>query len=104
LIGATPHAASLWTTYEIQRGDLQGLGLGLGLFYVGARTGDSANTFEVPDYLTTDAAIFYKRNGFRAAVNIKNLFNVNYFENAFSRLRVSYGAPLTVQGTISWTF
>lgn len=100
----TPHAASLWTTYEIQKGDLQGLGFGLGLFYVGDRAGDAANTFEVPSYFTTDAALFYKRNGFRAALNIKNLFDVNYFENAFSRLRVSYGAPLTVQGTISWTF
>ncbi|WP_084226988.1 TonB-dependent siderophore receptor [Nostoc sp. KVJ20] len=100
----TPHAASLWTTYEIQRGDLQGLGFGLGLFYVGDRAGDAGNTFEVPSYLTTDAAIFYKQDRLRAAINIKNLFNVDYFENAFNRLRVSPGAPFTVQGTISWTF
>ncbi|MBW4643295.1 MAG: TonB-dependent siderophore receptor [Goleter apudmare HA4340-LM2] len=100
----TPHAASLWTTYQIQRGDLQGLGFGLGLFYVGDRAGDTGNTFEVPSYLTTDAAIFYKRDRLRAAINIKNLFNVDYFENAFSRLRVSPGAPFTVQGTISWEF
>ncbi len=100
----TPHAASLWTTYEIQRGDLQGLGFGLGLFYVGDRAGDAGNTFEVPSYLTTDAAIFYKQDRLRAAINIKNLFNVDYFENAFNQLRVSPGAPFTVQGTISWTF
>lgn len=31
------HAASLWTTYEMQQGSLQGLGLGLGLFFVGDR-------------------------------------------------------------------
>jgi iron complex outermembrane receptor protein len=54
----TPHAASLWTTYEIQQGDLEGLGFGLGLFYVGDRAGDADNTFEVPDYLTIDAVIF----------------------------------------------
>ncbi len=100
----TPHAASLWTTYEVQQGDLQGLGFGLGLFYVGDRAGDAANTFEVPSYLTTDAAIFYEQNRFRAALNFKNIFDVDYFENAFSRLRVSPGAPFTVQGTISWTF
>ncbi|MBE9051359.1 TonB-dependent siderophore receptor [Nostocales cyanobacterium LEGE 11386] len=100
----TPHAASLWTTYEIQRGNLQGLGFGLGLFYVGDRAGDTGNTFEVPNYLTTNAAIFYKKDRFRAAINIRNLFNVDYFENAFNRLRVSPGEPLTVQGTISWTF
>ena len=100
----TPHAASLWTTYEIQQGDLKGLGVGLGLFYVGDRAGDTENTFEIPSYFTTDAAIFYKRNQFRIALNIKNLFNVDYFENAFNRTRVSYGAPFTVQGTISWQF
>jgi iron complex outermembrane receptor protein len=100
----TPHAASLWTTYEIQQGDLKGLGAGLGLFYVGDRAGDTGNTFEIPSYFTTDAAIFYKRNQFRAALNIKNLFNADYFENAFNRTRVSYGAPFTVQGTISWQF
>jgi iron complex outermembrane receptor protein len=99
-----PHAASLWTTYEIQRGDLQGLGLGLGLFYVGDRAGDNGNTFELPSYLTTDAAIFYRRNQFRAAINFKNLFNVDYFEGAFSRNRVFPGAPFTVEATISWTF
>ncbi|QYO68661.1 TonB-dependent receptor domain-containing protein [Leptolyngbya sp. 7M] len=73
----------MWTTYEIQGGDLQGLGFGLGLFYVGDRAGDAANTFEVPSYLTTDAAIFYKRDRFRAALNFKNIFDVGYFENAF---------------------
>lgn len=92
------------TTYEIQQGEWQGLGFGLGLFFVGDRAGDAANTFEVPSYLTTDAAIFYERDNFRAALNFKNLFNVDYFENAFNRLRVHPGAPFTVQGTISWQF
>lgn len=100
----TPHAASLWTTYEIQQGELQGLGFGLGLFFVGDRAGDAANTFELPSYLTTDAAIFYERNGLRAALNFKNLFNVDYFEGAFNRNRVFPGTPFTVEGTVSWTF
>ncbi|MFQ4141256.1 TonB-dependent siderophore receptor [Chlorogloeopsis sp. ULAP02] len=100
----SPNNASLWTTYEFQQGNLQGLGLGLGLFYVGDRAGDNANSFTVPGYLTTDAAIFYKREQFRAAINIKNLFNVDYFEGVFSRDRVFYGAPFTIQGTISWEF
>jgi iron complex outermembrane receptor protein len=104
VLQTAPHAASLWTTYEIQQGNLQGLGFGLGLFYVGDRAGDTANSFEVPSYLTTDAAIFYERDRFRAALNFNNIFDINYFENAFSQLRVSPGAPFTLQGTISWTF
>jgi iron complex outermembrane recepter protein len=61
-------------------------------------------TLEVPSYLTTDATVFFKRNQFRAAVNVKNLFNIDYFESAFNSLRVHPGAPLTVQGSMSWTF
>jgi len=100
----TPHTASLWTTYELQSGSLEGLGFGLGLFYVGERAGDNVNTFELPSYLTTDLALFYKRDRLRIALNFKNLFDVTYFDGAFSRNRVSYGEPFTVQGTISWTF
>ncbi|MBW4678304.1 MAG: TonB-dependent siderophore receptor [Desmonostoc geniculatum HA4340-LM1] len=95
---------NLWTSYEIQQGTLQGLGFGAGLFYVGERQGDLGNTFQLPSYLRTDAAIFYKRDSFRTALNFRNLFNINYFETSFSRLNVSPGAPFTVQGTISWEF
>ncbi|AFZ30913.1 TonB-dependent siderophore receptor [Gloeocapsa sp. PCC 7428] len=95
---------NLWTTYQIQQGELQGLGLGLGLFYVGDRPGDLFNTFTVPSYLRTDAAIFYQRNQFRAALNFTNLFNVDYFESADSDFQVIVGRPFTVRGTISWEF
>jgi iron complex outermembrane recepter protein len=98
------HAASLWTTYTFQKGNWRGFGLGLGLFNVGDRPGDADNTFEVPDYLTTDAVIFYERDSFRTALNFKNLFDVDYFESAFNDLRVHPGTPLTLQGTVSWEF
>ena len=95
---------NLWTSYEIQRGNLQGLGFGLGLFFVGERPGDILNTFELPSYLRTDAAIFYKRDQFRAALNIRNLFNIDYLEASFNEFRVFRGDPFTVQGTISFEF
>ncbi len=98
------NAFSLWTSYEIQSGDLQGLGFGLGLFFVGEREGDLENTFQFPSYLRTDAAIFYRRDQFRVGLNIRNLFDIDYFETSFGRLRVFPGEPFTVQGTISWQF
>lgn len=98
------HAVSLWTTYEIQTGSLKGLGFGLGLFYVGERQGDLDNSFEVPSYTRTDATLFYRRDNYRIGLNIENLFDVSYFETAESPLRVYYGAPFTVRGTLSWTF
>ncbi|MDF5719283.1 MAG: TonB-dependent receptor [Rhizonema sp. PD37] len=98
------NAASLWTTYKIQTGNLQGLGFGLGLFYVGDRQGDLANDFKVDSYLRTDASIFYRRNNLRLGLNFKNLFNVDYIEASRTRTTVNPGAPFTVQGTISWEF
>jgi iron complex outermembrane receptor protein len=101
----TPRTSlNLWTTYEIQAGDLQGLGFGFGIFYAGERQGDLENSFQLPSYIRTDAAIFYKRNQFRVALNIRNLFDTEYFVSASDRSRVYLGDPFTVQGTISWEF
>ncbi|MBD2346216.1 TonB-dependent siderophore receptor [Anabaena subtropica] len=98
------HAFSLWTTYELQQGNLQGLGFGLGLFYVGERQGNLENQFSLPSYLRTDAALFYRRNNLRAALNIQNLFDNDYFETSESLLRVFPGAPRTVKFTLGWQF
>jgi len=105
LLNNTPkHAFSLWTTYELQSGNLQGLGFGLGLYYIGERQGDLSNSFELPSYFRTDAAMFYRRNNFRAALNINNLFDTEYFETAFDALSVVPGAPLMVKFTLGWQF
>ncbi|MBW4447045.1 MAG: TonB-dependent receptor [Spirirestis rafaelensis WJT71-NPBG6] len=104
LNNSAKHGFNLWTTYEIQRGSLQGLGFGLGMFYVGERQGNLSNTFTLPSYLRTDAAVFYNQGPFRAAVNIKNLFDIRYFETASNILSVFPGEPLTVVGSVSWRF
>ncbi len=95
------HSASLWTTYEIQSGSLQGLSFGVGVFYVGERQALLPNDSQyiLPSYVSTDAAIFYRRDRFRAALNFKNLFDLYYFESAGL-----LGDPFTVQGTVSWEF
>jgi iron complex outermembrane receptor protein len=99
------NSASLWTTYEIQQGTLEGLGFGVGLFFVGERSGDDANTFELPSYLRTDASLYYRQDNWRAGVNIRNLFDIDYFEGVeFGRVTVKPGAPFTIIGSISVTF
>ena len=98
------HAASLWTTYTLQEGNLEGLGFGLGLYYVGERPGDLDNTFTIPDYFRTDAAVYYERDQFRAQLNFKNLFDVGYFESANGRNRIFPGAPFEVLATVGWEF
>jgi iron complex outermembrane receptor protein len=97
------NTASLWTTYTIQEGNFQGLGFGTGFFYVSNRAGDLANSFYVPSYALVDAAIYYQKEKFRAALNFKNIFGTRYFDASQSRTSVSPGAPFTILGTIGFT-
>jgi iron complex outermembrane receptor protein len=97
------HTASLWATYEIQKGSLKGLGFGGGFVVLGARQGDLENTFTLPGYVRADAAIYYRRDNWRVGLNFKNLSNTYYFEGAeFGS--VFPGAPFTVQGSVSVQF
>jgi iron complex outermembrane receptor protein len=104
LANVADNTLNLWTTYTFQEGDLEGLGFGLGLFYVADRPGDLDNTFTLPSYLRTDAAVYYRRDRLRAQLNFKNLFNVNYFESANGRNRIFPGAPFEVLATVGWEF
>ncbi|MDF5712131.1 MAG: TonB-dependent siderophore receptor [Nostoc sp. S4] len=105
LLNVPEHQASLWTTYEIQQGDLQGLGFGLGLFYVGSRQGDLANSFQVNDYLRTDTALYYRRDRLKAAINIRNLFDIYYVSSVEGgNTFLGIGEPFTIVGSVSWEF
>ncbi|MEA5606481.1 TonB-dependent siderophore receptor, partial [Nostoc sp. UHCC 0252] len=104
LTNSPKHSFNLWTTYEIQSGDLQGLGFGLGLFYIGDRAGDLENSFEVPSYLRTDATVFYRKDRMRVSLNVKNLLDTDYFVSVSGRDFVLRGDPFTISGTVSWEF
>ena len=71
LVGVPYNSASLWTTYELQKGKLQGFGLGLGLVYAGEREASLPNNLKIPSYLRTDASIFYKRDNWRSLSILK---------------------------------
>jgi iron complex outermembrane receptor protein len=102
LVNAPSQGASLWTTYEIQRGSLKGLGFGAGVFFVGDREAELPNTFEIPSYVRADAAIYYKRDRWKVGLNFKNLTSTQYYESQGYYLRP--GAPFSVLGSVSVTF
>lgn len=105
LTNVAANTANLWTTYEIQSGDLQGLGFGLGLFFVGERETELPNSnAQLASYFRTDASLFYRRDNWRAAINIRNLFDTEYYETSQFRNIVYPGAPFTVLGTFSLEF
>jgi len=106
LPGVPEYSTSLWTTYEIQTGDLAGLGFGVGFNWVGDRQGDLQNSFELDSYFLTNAAIFYERNSWRLGLNFQNIFDVNYIKGTpRTRTRgIEPGEPFTVIGSISYEF
>lgn len=106
LPGVARNTASLWTTYEFQTGSLEGFGLGLGLNFVDGRFGDLSNSFEVASYLIGNAAIFYRRNNYRFALNFRNLWDTEYIESTGTdRLSGNlYGNPFTVLASFSIQF
>ena len=106
LTGVPENNVNLWTTYDIQNGPFEGLGFGLGVNYVSERFGDVANSFTADDYFLTNAAVSYQRNNWRAALNIRNLFDVDYIESA-GRTRtigISPGEGFTLVGSFSIEF
>ncbi|NEQ27620.1 MAG: TonB-dependent receptor, partial [Microcoleus sp. SIO2G3] len=108
LVGIPRNSANLWTTYEIQSGDLQGLGFGIGFNFAGERQGDLANTFQANSYFLTNAAVFYRRDDWRFALNFRNIFDVDYIQstsNFGNRFNAGIpGEPFTVVGSVSVTF
>ncbi|MEM1256695.1 MAG: TonB-dependent siderophore receptor [Cyanobacteria bacterium P01_H01_bin.21] len=105
LFGVPENSASLWTSYEIQSGDLQGLGFGLGFNFVGEQQGDLDNSFEIDSYFLTNAAVFYRQDDWQVQLNIDNLFDIDYVEAVRNnRFRLYTGDPLTVRASVSYTF
>lgn len=98
------NAASLWTTYELQSGDLQGLEFGLGLFYASERPGNLDNDYEIPSYVRTDARVAYGRDNWQVALNFKNIFDVDYIQNGSFGRTANPGIPFTVSGSVSVEF
>jgi len=97
------HSGSLWAVYEIQDGNLAGLGFGSGVFVVGDRQGNLENTFTLPAYGRVDALLYYRRDNWRAQLNFQNLFDANFIESG-SNNSVSPGAPFTIRGQVAVTF
>ncbi len=109
LLGTPRHTASLWTSYEFEKGALRGFGGGAGIFAVGRRFGDNSHTFTVPGYGRVDTAIFYKiykqeKLRYRVAFNLKNVFDKRYYSGVRGRYSIEPGAPHNGQFTFQAIF
>jgi iron complex outermembrane receptor protein len=69
------HMASLWLHQRFGYGPLAGFGFGGGVRYVGETFGNIANEagWIVPSYTLFDAVIDYEKDGWRFALNVRNI-------------------------------
>ena len=98
------HSMSVWSTYELKRGWVRGVGLGFGARYYTDQSGDPLNTFSIPAYGLVDASIFYRRWHLGWQLNVYNLSDKRYFTGSYNDVYVQPGSPRSIRTTISWGF
>ena len=73
---ATPqNFGALFLDYTIQNGPLVGFGGGAGPRFVGGSFADTQNVYGIPGYVLADANLHYDREHWRAALNVRNVFD-----------------------------
>ncbi len=98
------NATSLWLNYTFQEDTaLAGLGVGGGVRYVGQRYGNSANTYDLNGVTLFDAALTYRKDGFKASLNFQNIADEKYAASC-SSFGCYYGDGRTVMGKLSFTW
>lgn len=101
------HQASLWATYTVDSGALEGLTLGGGLRYIGTSWGNGANTFKVDAVTLFDAMASYDfgvkdpdLKGLSLQVNVKNVGDERYVASCANAYACFYGEGRSVVATL----
>ncbi|AMK76726.1 MULTISPECIES: TonB-dependent siderophore receptor [Methylomonas] len=104
LNNAPKHNGSLWTTYQLQDGDLKGLKLGAGMQALSQREIGYYETAQAPGYaifnLMASQAWQVGKSRITAQLNVDNLLDKTYAASIYSYGPTYYGAPRTFMGAI----
>jgi iron complex outermembrane recepter protein len=100
-----PHnTASLWATYNFQNQTLNGLGVGMGLYYAGGQAVGSTGDYRIPSQVETDVSVFYRHKKFGLNLSVKNVFNRNLYYSSTSSDYIPMGPTRTVLLTGTYDF
>jgi iron complex outermembrane receptor protein len=98
------HTASLWTTYNFQSEPLQGLGVGVGLYFASNQAVGSSGHYNIPSQIETDVGVFYRRKAYGLNLSVKNLFNRNLYSSSTTSSYIPMGPERTVILTGTYDF
>ncbi len=102
---ATPEMlSSLFVDYTIPDGALRGVGFSAGERYVGASYADQLNRYRVPDDWLTDAGLHYERDGYRAALTVRNLLDRTFVASCSAVTACFYGDRRRITASLSYTW
>ena len=114
VIGNRPQAVpryfgSVWASYGVDAGPLEGLTIGGGVRFVGASYGDDANTVKAEGYALLDAALRYDfgaknpdLKGLEATLNVTNLLDKEYYSSCSYNIYCQYGNGRTVLAGVKY--
>lgn len=108
LFGVPEHGGSVWASYHIDGGALQGLKVGLGAVARGGRAGDNINDYHLPAFVKVESLAAYGwrawGTNFEVQFNVDNLLDKRYFESLSGTRTVMPGMPRRFIGTVRATF
>lgn len=101
------HAGSLWARYDMQSEPLRGLSIGAGIYAMGKRPGDTANTYFLPAQARVDAMVRYRPPVLKSRLSLQlNAYNLAdstlYGGTLGDRFSVNVGMPRTFVGSIRY--
>ena len=91
-----------WTSYRISEGSLNGLGIGLGLNYVGDVFLLDNNEFSLPEYTVWQGSVYYDHARFRLSLKLDNITDATYFQGTYGALRP--GMPRRILMSMQFRF
>lgn len=104
--GLPAHKYSVWTTYDIGKGALRGMGFGLGVTGSGPTDGtsDTMFPFRVPAQARVDLSLFYTRGPWTATLGVRNVLDKRLYGAVGSAVYVPIEEPRTVLVTLKRKF
>jgi iron complex outermembrane receptor protein len=98
------HSASLWTRYNFEANQFQGIGIGAGIQYSGDKLPLYIRDFIIPAYTVVDAALYYSPAAAKVqlSMNVNNVLNKTYWVGAQNYLRLFPGTPRNIMFNVTY--
>jgi iron complex outermembrane recepter protein len=104
VVNLPKNTASMWATYNFQTPTLQGLGVGIGLFFTGDQYVGTDQSYRLPSQVETDIGVFYRKKSYGLNLSVKNVFNRNLYYSSTTPSFIPMGPKRSILLTGTYDF